>query len=72
MSDTITCDFVFVPEGAPWPRDWVQRHPEHIVLPARFAGSPDFLRRMLGPRPGDPVSADKPSAQRDLLPTPWT
>jgi len=54
MRDIFTSDFVFVPDGVPWPWDWVQRHPEHIVLPARFAGSPDFLRRMFGPRSGDP------------------
>ena len=48
MSDTIVCDFVFVPNGAPFPTDWVRRQPDYITLPARFTGSPAFMARMFG------------------------
>ena len=50
MSDTIVCDFVFVPNGASFPTDWVRRHPDYITLPARFTGSPAFMERMFGKR----------------------
>lgn len=50
MSDMIVCDFVFVPNGAPFPTDWVRRHPDYITLPARFTGSPAFMQRMFGKR----------------------
>lgn len=50
MSDTIVCDFVFVPNGAPFPTDWVRRHPDYITLPARFTGSPAFMERLFGKR----------------------
>ena len=60
MPDTIECDFVFVPDGAPWPWDWIQRHPLNMVLPARFEGSPEFMRRMFGPRTVAQRLADPP------------
>ena len=52
MNNIIVCDFVFVPNGRPFPHDWVRRHPDDIVLPARFKGTPAFMRRMFGPRYG--------------------
>ena len=48
MSDTIICDFVFVPAGTSFPSDWAERHPDYITLPARFTGSPAFMERMFG------------------------
>lgn len=48
MPDDLIIDFVFVPNGAPWPADWVRRHPDYITLPARFKGTPEQMRRMFG------------------------
>ncbi len=48
MSDTIKIDFVFVPPNAPFPEDWVARHPDYFVLPARFVGPPEMIARLLG------------------------
>lgn len=63
MSDTIVCDFVFVPNGAPFPTDWVRRHPDYITLPARFTGSPAFMERMFGKqRPARRYVFDKTSS----------
>jgi hypothetical protein len=60
MSDTIVCDFVFVPDGAPFPSDWAQRHPDYITLPARFTGSPAFMEQMFGsPRPAETYVFEK-------------
>lgn len=52
MPDDLIVDFVFVPNGAPWPADWVRRHPDYITLPAKMQGSPAFMRRMFGPNYG--------------------
>jgi hypothetical protein len=66
MNNIIACDFVFVPNGAPFPHDWVRRHPNYITLPARFKRSPAFMRRMFGPRYGQKpvprtIEAERPA-----------
>jgi hypothetical protein len=50
MSGDLVVDFVFVPNGAPFPHDWVRRHPNYISLPARFKGTPAQFRRFMGRR----------------------
>ena len=50
MSGDLVVDFVFVPNGAPFPHDWVRRHPDYITLPARFKGTPAQFRRFMGRR----------------------
>ena len=65
MQDTIDCPFIFVPDGAPWPTDWIAEHPEHLVLPARFEGVPGMIRRTR-PKPSPPLSANDTPAT--LLP----
>ncbi len=50
MPDDLVVDFVFVPNGAPFPHDWVRRHPDYISLPARFKGTPAQFRRFMGRR----------------------
>ena len=45
MTYTTECDFVFVPDGAAWPWDWIHRHPQYLVIPARFEGVPEFNRQ---------------------------
>ena len=56
MQETIECDFIFVPDGTAWPSAWVAAHPEHLVIPARFEGSPAFMRRMFAKRPAPGVN----------------
>ena len=50
MPDDLVVDFVFVPNGAPFPHDWVRRHPDYISLPAQFKGTPAQMRRVMGRR----------------------
>lgn len=50
MPDDLVVDFVFVPNGAPFPHDWVGRHPDYISLSARFKGTPAQFRRFMGRR----------------------
>lgn len=50
MPDDLVVDFVFVPNGAPFPHDWVRRHPDYISLPARFKGTPAQFRRFMSRR----------------------
>lgn len=50
MPRDLIVDFVFVPNGVPFPHDWVRRHPDYISLPARFKGTPAQFRRFLGGR----------------------
>lgn len=66
MQETIECDFIFVPDGTPWPTEWVAEHPEHLVIPARFERSPAFMRRVFPKKPAadaDRAGFDLPMAQ---------
>lgn len=51
MPDTTECPFIFVPDGAPWPWEWVHLHPQNLVLPARFEGPAGLPNRSDEPSP---------------------
>lgn len=36
LSDTLVVPFIFVPHGAPEPREWLAQHPGAVRIPARF------------------------------------
>lgn len=59
MSEDLICDFVFVPDGAPWPADWVRRHPDYITLPAQ-------MRQASGPGYGQPQRYEFPKSAQAL------
>lgn len=37
MEPALELAFLFVPDGAPVPRDWLAAHPDFLIVPARIA-----------------------------------
>lgn len=63
LPEDLVLDFVFVPHGAPWPENWVARHPDYITLPAKFVRPPGKPRLVAAERPSAPDPGAQPVAK---------